>query len=78
MLGINRITIAQHERGLVFRNRSFKTVLEPGVYRIFDPFNLTHKGVLRRISSSAARKRQRPGRCSTPRGSWMRTRLCCG
>jgi regulator of protease activity HflC (stomatin/prohibitin superfamily) len=41
MLGIKRITIAQHERGLVFRNRSFKTVLEPGVHRIFDPFNLT-------------------------------------
>jgi hypothetical protein len=31
------VTIAQHERGLVFRNRSFKTILEPGVYRIFDP-----------------------------------------
>jgi regulator of protease activity HflC (stomatin/prohibitin superfamily) len=41
MLGIMRITIAQHERGLVFRNRSFKTILEPGVYRIFDPFKLT-------------------------------------
>ncbi len=32
-----RIAIAQHERGLLFRNRSFETVLEPGVYRIFDP-----------------------------------------
>src|SRR5450755_3385238 len=41
MLGIMRITIAQHERGLVFRNRSFKTILEPGVYRIFDPFKLS-------------------------------------
>jgi regulator of protease activity HflC (stomatin/prohibitin superfamily) len=41
MFGIMRITIAQHERGLVFRNRSFKTVLEPGVYRVFDPFKLT-------------------------------------
>jgi regulator of protease activity HflC (stomatin/prohibitin superfamily) len=41
MLGIKRIAIAQHERGLVFRNRSFKTVLEPGVYRIFDPANRT-------------------------------------
>jgi regulator of protease activity HflC (stomatin/prohibitin superfamily) len=41
MLGVKRITIAQHERGLVFRNRSFKTVLEPGVYRIFDPANRT-------------------------------------
>jgi regulator of protease activity HflC (stomatin/prohibitin superfamily) len=37
MLGFKRVTIAQHERGLVFRNRSFKTILEPGVYWIFDP-----------------------------------------
>ena len=37
MLGFKRVTIAQHERGLVFRNRSFKTILEPGVYRIFNP-----------------------------------------
>jgi hypothetical protein len=37
MLGFKRVIIAQHERGLVFRNRSFKTILEPGVYRIFDP-----------------------------------------
>ena len=37
MLGLKNITIAQHERGLVFRNRSFEAVLEPGVYRIFDP-----------------------------------------
>jgi regulator of protease activity HflC (stomatin/prohibitin superfamily) len=37
MLGFKRVTVAQHERGLVFRNRSFKTILEPGVYRIFDP-----------------------------------------
>jgi regulator of protease activity HflC (stomatin/prohibitin superfamily) len=41
MLGIERIAIAQHERGLMFRNRSFETVLEPGVYRIFDPLKLT-------------------------------------
>ena len=32
-----RIAIAQHERGLMFRNRSFETVLGPGVYRVFDP-----------------------------------------
>ncbi len=32
MFGLKRITIARHERGLVFRNRSFKTVLEPGVF----------------------------------------------
>ena len=37
MLGFKRVTIAQHERGLVFRNRSFKTILEPGVYWIFNP-----------------------------------------
>jgi regulator of protease activity HflC (stomatin/prohibitin superfamily) len=37
MLGMKRITIAQHERGLLFRNRSFEAVLEPGVYRTFDP-----------------------------------------
>lgn len=37
MLGLKRITIAQHERGLLFRNRSFAAVLEPGVHRIFDP-----------------------------------------
>jgi regulator of protease activity HflC (stomatin/prohibitin superfamily) len=41
MLGVKRITIAQHERGLVFRHRSFKTVLEPGVHRMFDPANRT-------------------------------------
>ena len=36
MFGMKRITIAQHERGLLFRNRSFEAVLEPGVYRHFD------------------------------------------
>ena len=30
MFGMKRITIAQHERGLLFRNRSFEAVLEPG------------------------------------------------
>jgi regulator of protease activity HflC (stomatin/prohibitin superfamily) len=35
------ITIAQHERGLLFRNRSFEAVLEPGVHRIFDPLKRT-------------------------------------
>src|ERR1700727_1930467 len=35
---LKRIVIAQHERGLVFRNRSFKSVLEPGVYWMFDPW----------------------------------------
>lgn len=32
-----RVIIARHERGLLFRNRSFEAVLDPGVYRIFDP-----------------------------------------
>jgi regulator of protease activity HflC (stomatin/prohibitin superfamily) len=41
MFGFKRITIAQHERGLVFRNRSFKTILEPGVVLIFDPLKRT-------------------------------------
>jgi regulator of protease activity HflC (stomatin/prohibitin superfamily) len=41
MFGVKRVTIAQHERGLKFRNRSFKTILEPGVYRIFDPLERT-------------------------------------
>ena len=37
MFGLKRINIAQHERGLLFRDRSFKSVLEPGVHWIFDP-----------------------------------------
>ena len=37
MFGLKRISIARHERGLVFHNRSFKTVLDPGVYWMFDP-----------------------------------------
>ena len=41
MMGIKRITIAQHERGLVFRNRTFETVLEPGVHWLIDPFKRT-------------------------------------
>jgi len=41
MLGIKRITIAQHERGLLFRHRSFKAVLEPGVHWSFDPLKRT-------------------------------------
>jgi regulator of protease activity HflC (stomatin/prohibitin superfamily) len=38
MRGINRLTIAQHERGLYWRNGSFVKVLEPGVYWYGDPF----------------------------------------
>ncbi len=41
MFGMKRVTIAQHERGLKFRNRSFVAVLEPGIYQIFDPLKRT-------------------------------------
>ncbi len=37
MFGMKHFTIARHERGLLFRDRSFEAVLEPGVYRHFDP-----------------------------------------
>jgi regulator of protease activity HflC (stomatin/prohibitin superfamily) len=37
MLGYKRIVIAQHERGIYLENRSIQKILEPGVYRIFDP-----------------------------------------
>jgi hypothetical protein len=37
MFGMKHITIARHERGLLFRDRSFEAVLEPGVYRHYDP-----------------------------------------
>lgn len=41
MFAMKSITIAQHERGLLFRNRSFEAVLEPGIHRIFDPLQRT-------------------------------------
>lgn len=41
MFGLRRITIAQHERGLLFRDRSFEALLEPGVWWIFDPLRRT-------------------------------------
>ncbi len=41
MMGFKRITIAQYERGLLFRNRSFEAVMEPGVHWMFDPLNRT-------------------------------------
>ncbi|HEY6619615.1 MAG TPA: slipin family protein [Steroidobacteraceae bacterium] len=41
MMGMKRITIAQYERGLLFRNRSFEAVMEPGVHWCFDPLNRT-------------------------------------
>lgn len=37
MFGMKHTTIARHERGLLFRDRSFEAVLEPGVYRHYDP-----------------------------------------
>ncbi|MBI3896996.1 MAG: slipin family protein [Gammaproteobacteria bacterium] len=36
MLGIKRVVIAQHERGLILKDRSIVKVLEPGVYWIMD------------------------------------------
>lgn len=41
MMGMKRITIAQYERGLLFRNRSFEAVMEPGAHWFFDPLNRT-------------------------------------
>ena len=41
MFGLRRIHIARHERGLLFRERSFAAVLEPGVRWIFDPLRRT-------------------------------------
>ena len=39
MLGYKRIVIAEHERGLHFKDRSLRAVLGPGVYRFFDVLN---------------------------------------
>ena len=39
MYPFKRIVIAQHERGLHLKDRSLTAVLEPGVHRIFDPFD---------------------------------------
>ena len=45
MMGMKRITIARHERGLLFRNRSFEAVMEPGVHWLFDPLDRTEINV---------------------------------
>lgn len=37
MFGYKRTVIAQHERGMLMKNRQLVAVLEPGVYRTFDP-----------------------------------------
>jgi regulator of protease activity HflC (stomatin/prohibitin superfamily) len=39
MLFMKRLTIAQYERALVWKNKSFAGVLEPGMHWMFDPFN---------------------------------------
>ena len=39
MLVYKRYVIAQHERGLLFRNRSLEAILTAGVYRFFDPLD---------------------------------------
>jgi regulator of protease activity HflC (stomatin/prohibitin superfamily) len=38
MAVFKRVTVAQHERALVWKNRSFERVLKPGVYWLFEPF----------------------------------------
>ncbi len=38
-LGFKRIVIAQNERGLHFYDRRLIAILEPGIYRWFDPLN---------------------------------------
>ncbi len=37
MLGLKRLTVAQYERALVFRERSLARVLAPGVYWLWNP-----------------------------------------
>lgn len=39
MFGIKRFVVAQQERGLLFRDRSLREILNPGVYHRFDPLN---------------------------------------
>ncbi len=35
---IKRVTVAQHERALVWKNKTFAGVLEPGKQWLFEPF----------------------------------------
>jgi regulator of protease activity HflC (stomatin/prohibitin superfamily) len=37
MLGLTRLTVAEYERALVFRERSLERVLAPGTYWLWDP-----------------------------------------
>ncbi|MEM7404158.1 MAG: slipin family protein [Pseudomonadota bacterium] len=39
MFGFNRLAVAEHERVLMFVNRRYECMLEPGVHRLFDPLN---------------------------------------
>ncbi|MGR9109077.1 MAG: slipin family protein, partial [Gammaproteobacteria bacterium] len=39
MFGFKKVTIADYERGMLFRENRFVRVLEPGRYRYFDPLN---------------------------------------
>lgn len=39
MFALKRIVIAQHERGLMLKDRSIAKILLPGVYRFFDPLS---------------------------------------
>jgi hypothetical protein len=41
MFALKRVMIARHERALTFRERSFQSILEPGVHWIFDPLKRT-------------------------------------
>lgn len=41
MFGYKRIVVAQHERGLLYRDRQLVKLLGPGVYRYFDPLGRT-------------------------------------
>jgi len=63
MFGVKRLILAQHERGLLFRDRAFETILEPGVHRFFDPlkrievqvFDLTEQLIKRGYSDANIR-----------------------
>jgi len=37
MFGLKRVVIAQYQRGLKFRDGRLNAILDPGVYRVFDP-----------------------------------------
>lgn len=39
MLIIGRVNVRSYEKGLLFRDREFKTILDAGKYWFFDPFN---------------------------------------